>query len=167
MREQVAVSFHATNLTGHILKQLTVPVLGTRRANSALWNDHGLWAISGIAVISHRSRSHELPRLSSQKRTDQEQPLTQVTLHASLLGSYMLKGVPGVHVLGQVMPQEIYADLQATSRLGKVQKMQRGKTTCVAPPDLSIEPWAIEIPFIDIFSLPLLFKSQSHSPLQA
>ncbi|KAK9838632.1 hypothetical protein WJX74_000225 [Apatococcus lobatus] len=121
----------------------------------------------GPPAVSLRSRSAELPRLSSQKRMDREQPLTQIALHASLLGSYMLKGVPGVHALGQVMPQEIHLDLQATNSLGKLLKMQRGKTTCVDPPDPTSEPWTIEIPFVDIFSLPLLSKSQTHSPLQA
>ena len=161
------MSFHAANILGPTLKQLTALVFDACLANAAFWNKVGLWTITGTAVMSQRSRSVDLPRLSSQKRMDQEQPLTQVTLHASLLGSYMLKGVPGIHVLGQVMPQEIYSDLQATSRLGKVQKMQRGKTTCVAPPDSSMDSWAIDIPFVDIFSLPLLFKSQNHSPLQA
>ncbi|KAK9845584.1 hypothetical protein WJX84_001129 [Apatococcus fuscideae] len=53
-------------------------------------------------------------------------PTTGVNLNATLLGTYLLKGIPGNHSIWRIMPQQLEARLAQTSKHSSVQKLPRG-----------------------------------------
>ncbi len=105
-----------------------------------------------------KSMSMDLSTLLSMRREAMRQPIIRARLNASPLGLFLLKGVPGEHVLAQIMPEEIWTGPQQGNQPKKRLTLSRGKTTCIAPSDTSTQPWKPEIPLVDIFELPLLPK---------